>query len=104
MPLKSYIRIHQHDFFFVVRAKKNLQLKCTKWRRRLPNNILTDSEIELTDVITMQKYPEKFAWYDTGMKNKTKNLFFCPMLSISYLLKLLNFIKTVGWSNFSSNG
>lgn len=45
--------------FFVVRVKKNLQFKCIRWQRRLPKNVLTDSEIELTDIITRQEYPER---------------------------------------------
>ena len=51
--------IHQHESFFIVRAKKNLQYKCIKWRRRMPRNVLTDSEIMLTDYITSKKYKEK---------------------------------------------
>ena len=43
----------------MVRAKKNLQFKCIRWRHRLPKNVLTDSVIELTDIITRQKYPER---------------------------------------------
>ena len=34
--------------FFVVRAKKNLQYKAVKWKRRMPQNVLSDSIIELT--------------------------------------------------------
>ena len=56
---KELYRIHQHESFFIVRAKKNLQYKCTKWRRRMPRNVLTDSEIMLTDYITSKKYKEK---------------------------------------------
>ena len=51
--------IHQHESFFIVRAKKNLQYKCMKWRRRMSRNVLTDSEIMLTDYITSKKYKEK---------------------------------------------
>ena len=56
---KELYRIHKHESFFVVRAKKNLQYKCIKWRRRMPRNVLTDSEIMLTDYITSKKYKEK---------------------------------------------
>lgn len=56
---KELYKIHQTDSFFVVRAKKNLQYKCTKWRRRLPKNVLTDAEIVLTDVNSKKKYPGK---------------------------------------------
>jgi len=56
---KELYRIHQHESCFIVRAKKNLQYECVKWRRRMPRNVLTDSEIMLTDYITSKKYKEK---------------------------------------------
>ena len=56
---KELYRIHLHESFFIVRAKKNLQYRCIKWRRRLPKNVLTDSMIELTDINSAKKYPEK---------------------------------------------
>ena len=56
---KELFKIHQHESFFVVRAKKNLQYKCCKWRRRLPKNILTDAVIEFTEYNSYRKYPEK---------------------------------------------
>lgn len=55
---KRLCRIKTLDSFFVVRAKKNLQYKCIKWRRRLPQNILSDAEIELTGFYPHQYYPE----------------------------------------------
>ena len=42
----------------MVRSKKNLQYKCIKWSRRLPQNILSDAEIELTGYYPHQYYPE----------------------------------------------
>ena len=56
---KELYRIHRHESFFVVRAKKNLQYKCIKWKRRMPKNVITDSEILLADYITSKKYKEK---------------------------------------------
>ena len=56
---KELYRIHRHESFFVVRAKKNLQYKCIKWKRRMPKNVTTDSEILLADYITSKKYKEK---------------------------------------------
>ena len=56
---KELFKIHLHESFFVVRAKKNLQYKCCKWRRRLPKNILTDAEIVFTEYNSYRKYPEK---------------------------------------------
>ena len=55
---KRFYRIKTLDSFFVVRSKKNLQYKCVKWSRRLPQNILSDAEIELTGYYPHQYYPE----------------------------------------------
>lgn len=45
---KELFRIQRMESCFVVRAKTNLQYKCVKWKRRMPKNILSDAEIELT--------------------------------------------------------
>ena len=50
--------IHQIKAFFVVRAKKNLQYKPVKWKRRLPKNVRSDMTIELTGCYTKQYYHE----------------------------------------------
>ena len=55
---KRLYRIKTLDSFFVVRSKKNLQYKCVKWKHRLPQNILSDAEIELTGYYPHQYYPE----------------------------------------------
>ena len=55
---KRLYRIHSCGSFFVVRAKKNLKYKTVKWVRRLPKNILSDAQIELTDYYTSKHYPE----------------------------------------------
>ena len=55
---KELYRIQQMESFFVVRAKSNLQYKCVRWKRRLPKNILTDAEIELTVYKSRKDYPE----------------------------------------------
>lgn len=52
-------KINKIDSYFIVRAKKNLQYKCLKWWRRLPKNVLTDSEIQLSDALSKAKYPDK---------------------------------------------
>ena len=56
---KELYKIQCMESFFVVRAKRNLQFKCMKWKRRLPNNVLTDAEIELTEYASHKKYPER---------------------------------------------
>ena len=55
---KELCRILRMESFFVVRAKSNLQYKCVRWKRRLPKNILTDAEIELTVCKSRKYYPE----------------------------------------------
>ena len=55
---KELYRILRMESFFVVRAKSNLQYKCVRWQRRLPKNILTDAEIELTVCKSRKDYPE----------------------------------------------
>ena len=55
---KELYRIQRMESFFVVRAKSNLQYRCVKWKRRLPKNILTDAEIELTVYKSRKDYPE----------------------------------------------
>jgi hypothetical protein len=55
---KMLYKINQIGAFFVVRAKKNLQYKPIKWKRRLPKNVLSDVTIELTGFYPRQYYPE----------------------------------------------
>ena len=50
--------IHQIGAYFVVRAKKNLQYNAIKWRRKLPQNVLSDSTIELTIYKSAKDYPK----------------------------------------------
>jgi len=56
---KMLYKIHQIGASFVVRAKKNLQCKSIKWKRRLPKNVLSDTTIELIGFYPKQDYPEK---------------------------------------------
>ena len=51
-------RIQRMESFFVVRAKSNLQYRCVRWKRRMPKNIHTDAEIELTVYKSRKDYPE----------------------------------------------
>jgi hypothetical protein len=56
---KMLYKIHRIEAYFVVRAKKNLQYKSVKWKRRLPENVLSDVTIELTGFYPKQYYPEQ---------------------------------------------
>ena len=44
---KMLYKIHQIEANFVVRAKKNLQYKSIKWKRRLPKNVFSDASVLL---------------------------------------------------------
>lgn len=47
------------DASFVVRAKKSLEFKVIKWKRRMPKNVLSDSEGILTVYKSSKDYPIK---------------------------------------------
>lgn len=70
---KMLYRIHQIGAYFVVRAKKNLQYKPVKWKRRLPKNVLSDMIIELTGFYPKQYYSEPLRlvrYWDEEQKRK----------------------------------
>jgi IS4 transposase len=79
-------KIHQIRAFFIVRAKKNLQYKHIKWKRRLPKNVLSDVVIELTGLYPRQYYPENLGlvkyWDD---EQKRELVFLTNALHISAL-------------------
>lgn len=56
---KRLFKIHMNDSFFVVRAKTNIKWKIVKWKRRLPQNVLSDCEIELSGFYSQKAYPER---------------------------------------------
>ncbi|MBR2367700.1 MAG: IS4 family transposase [Alistipes sp.] len=56
--LSQLYSIDQIGVYFIVRAKKNLQYKVIKWKRRLPQNVLSDSTIELTTYKSSKNYPK----------------------------------------------
>ena len=90
---KELYRIHLHESFFIVRAKKNLQYRCVKWRRRLPRNVTTDSVILLTDNASAKKYPEELRlvkYYDEEQNREFSfltNAFHLSSLEVANLYK-----------------
>lgn len=56
---KQLYRIEEIGSYFVIRAKKNVQYRAVKWKRRLPENVLTDAEIELTGYYPSKYYPKR---------------------------------------------
>lgn len=56
---KQLYRIEEIGSYFVIRAKKNLQYRVLKWKRRLLENVLSDAEIELTGYYPSKHYPKR---------------------------------------------
>ncbi len=69
----KFYRFHCAGAFFVVRAKKNLQYKVVKWKRRMPKNVLSDSIIKLTTYKSRNDYPEQLRrveYYDEAQDRR----------------------------------
>ena len=56
---KQLYRIEEIGSYFVIRAKKNLQYRVLKWKQRIPENVLSDTEIELTGYYPSKHYPKR---------------------------------------------
>ena len=56
---KRLYHITRIGAFFVIRAKDNIRYKITKWKRRMPKNVLTDARIRLTGYYTSKRYPDE---------------------------------------------
>lgn len=70
---KSLFKIETLESYFVVRAKSNLQFKAINWKRRLPQNILSDAIGELTVYKSSKDYPSrirKVCFWDEEQKRK----------------------------------
>ena len=55
---KRLYTIHQIGAYFVIRAKTNLLYNTEKWKRRMPDNVLSDQMITLSGYYSQKKYPE----------------------------------------------
>ena len=56
---KRLYRINVLKSFFIIRSKGNLKYRIVKWKRRLPKNVLSDAEIELTGYYPSKYYPKR---------------------------------------------
>lgn len=77
MPSKNSIR-YICTSLFVVRANKNLQFKCVRLKHRLPKNVLTDSVIEIIDIITWLKYTERLRLVKYRDEDQDREFVFLP--------------------------
>lgn len=85
--------IHKVESFFVVRAKKNLQFKCLKWKRRLPKNVLTDAEIIFTEDGSFEKYPESLRLVRFHDKEQNRDFVFLTNAMHLSSLEVANLYK-----------
>ena len=69
-------RINRLEAFFIVRAKQNLQFKFIKWKRRLPENVLSDGEIQLTEPASRKKYAGQLRLVRFHDKEQDRNFSF----------------------------
>ncbi len=70
---KRLFKIETIESSFVIRAKKNLQFKTAKWKRRLPKNVLSDACIELTGYYPKMYYPQELrmvSYWDEEQKRE----------------------------------
>lgn len=70
---KSLFRIETIGSYFVVRAKSNLQFKAKRWKRRLPENVLSDAVGELRVYNSSKGYPSqirKVCYWDKEQKRQ----------------------------------
>lgn len=93
---KELYKIQCMESFFVVRAKRNLQFKCMKWKRRLPNNVLTDAEIELTEYASHKKYPERLRLVRYHDTEQNRDFAFLTNATHLTALEVANLYKTGG--------
>ena len=86
-------RINRLESFFVVRAKQNLKFKCVKWKRRMPENVPGDAEIEFAEEASLKKYPDKLRlvrFHDTEQNRDfafLTNDFSLPSLKVADLYR-----------------
>lgn len=85
--------IHKVESFFVVRAKKNLQFKCLKWKRRLPKNVLTDAEIIFTEDGSFEKYPESLRLVRFHDEEQNRDFVFLTNAMLLSSLEVANLYK-----------
>ena len=72
--------------YFVVRGKKNNDLRPMRWKRRLPSGVLSDAIGYMDGQLTMSKYPEKIRriiYLDS--ESDRKFIFFTNALDINSL-------------------
>ena len=90
---KDLYKIDLAEAFFVVRAKKTLQFKPMKWKRRMPKNVLSDSEGVLTIYKSSKDYPikiRKVEYWDEEQNRKfvfLTNAFDLTSLQVALLYK-----------------
>jgi len=71
---KRLFKIDMIESYFIIRAKKNLQFKSVKWKRRMPKNVLSDVHIELTGYYPKKHYPKRLRLDVFGTKSRNASL------------------------------
>lgn len=94
--LSKLFCIHQIGAYFVIRAKKNLQYKVVKWKRRLPKMYSWIASLSLRSTRLQGTIPSNCDWCVSLMRNKDASLFFSRMRLTFLRYWLPNSTRTVG--------
>lgn len=97
-------KIHQIGAYFVIKAKRNLQYKSIKRKRRLPKNVLSDQTIDLTGFFSKQYYPGSLRLVRYCNEEQQREFIFLTNTFTFQHYRCLNFIKTTCRSNSFLNG
>jgi len=89
---KELYRIHPTDSFFVVSAKA-IKYKIVKWKRRMPTNIMTDTELKLTGYLSEKNYPESFRLVQYYDKENDHEFIFLKNVKQHPALDIVNLYK-----------
>ena len=88
----------------MVRAKKNLQYKAVKWKRRMPKNVLSDSIVELTTYKSNNNYPVQLRRIEYYDEEQDRYFVFLTNAMDITALEVALLYKTAGPWSYSSNG
>lgn len=92
------------DSFFIVRAKTNIKAKVLKWERRLPKNIQSDCEIELTGSYTQKSYPETIRLVKFWDVEDEREFIYLTNVKHIPALQVTELYRIFGKWNYSLNG
>jgi transposase len=74
--------IHKLGAIFIVRSKKNVKIKRISWKRRLQDNVLSDSIIHFAEYYQEKDYPEALRLIKYWDEENKREFIFLPITLI----------------------